>query len=77
LAFAVLGVLSAALLFSACGRKGPLDPPPGAALQPAPEAQPGASGDQAGAGAQEHGPDGRPLASRGQKKTLPIDWLID
>ena len=74
--FATFGVLAAALLLAGCGRKGPLDPPPAASLaQPAAEAQPGAG---AAAGQTvDYGADGKPLAPKGQKKKLPIDWLID
>jgi predicted small lipoprotein YifL len=64
---AILGALALALglTLSACGRRGPLDAPPGAmtgAEQPADiqfDAQ------------------GRPLAPQGQKRRLPIDWLLD
>jgi predicted small lipoprotein YifL len=40
--FAVLGALMAALVLAACGRKGPLDPPPIAAAPPAQGAAPAA-----------------------------------
>ena len=64
---AILGglVLALGLTLSACGRRGPLDPPPGASSsldQPA-EIQTDAQG--------------RPLAPVGQKRRLPIDWLLD
>ena len=36
---AAIGAIVAALAVSGCGRKGPLDPPPAAAVQPAPEQQ--------------------------------------
>ncbi len=65
----VLGILVLGL--SGCGRKGPLDLPPSAAInQP-----PGAAA--AAAGAPEVGPDGRPVAPPGKKKRLPIDALLD
>ena len=65
----VLGILALAL--SGCGRKGPLDLPPSAAInQP-----PGAAA--AAAEAPEVGPDGRPVAPPGKKKRLPIDWLLN
>jgi predicted small lipoprotein YifL len=53
------------LTLSACGRRGPLDAPPGASSsldQPA-DIQMDAQG--------------RPLAPVGQKRRLPIDWLLD
>ena len=57
--------LALGLTLSACGRRGPLDPPPGASSnleQPA-DIQMDAQG--------------RPLAPVGQKRRLPIDWLLD
>jgi predicted small lipoprotein YifL len=64
---AILGGLALVLglTLSACGRRGPLDPPPGASSsleQPA-DIQTDAQG--------------RPLAPQGQKRRLPIDWLLD
>ena len=58
-------VLALAAGLSACGRKGPLDPPPGASSL-SPNAQD-----------LEYDPQGRPLAPKGEKKRLPIDWLLD
>jgi predicted small lipoprotein YifL len=55
-----------ALALAACGRKGPLDPPPSAGLTD-PAAPPGPVG-----------PDGRPLPpAPGQRKPLPMDFLLD
>ena len=65
---AALGGLALALglTLSACGRRGPLDAPPGGEgfypLQPS----------QAEVDAQ-----GRPLAPPGQKKRIPLDVLLD
>ena len=64
---AILGGLALVLglTLSACGRRGPLDAPPGAssmAEQPADI---------------QMDPQGRPLAPVGQKRRLPIDWLLD
>jgi len=63
---AALGaVLAVALTLSACGRKGPMDPPPGsssAVEQPAEILLDN---------------QGRPIAPVGQKRRLPIDWLLD
>ena len=63
-----LGVTSALVLAlglsqSACGRKGPLDPPPGVVSTPQ--------------GMIELDSQGRPLAPPGEKKRLPIDVLLD
>jgi predicted small lipoprotein YifL len=78
--FAVFGVLAAALALGACGRKGPLDPPPlNAVEQPAAQWQAGGGETPGQSAAQviEYGPDGQPLAPRGPKKKLRADWLID
>ena len=57
-------LLALGLALSACGRKGPLDPPPGAIMVP-------------GAGLVETDQEGRPLAPPGQKKRIPLDVLLD
>ncbi len=62
--------LALGLTLSACGRKGPLDPPPGAQL-----AEPGT--DQAQQQQQLYDSGGRPIAPPGQKKRLLIDGLLD
>jgi len=77
---AVIGVMVLALPLAACGRKGPLDPPPGgyvleqgtaktptsrSGAQPLPDKQP------------EYDDEGRPIAPQGLRKRLPGDWLID
>ena len=74
LRFAMIGALAASLGLAACGRKGPLDLPPGASV----------AGDQAtpaGAGASERhpilGPDGKPLAPNGVNKPIPLDVLLN
>jgi predicted small lipoprotein YifL len=59
--------LTLGLTLSACGRKGPLDLPPGAQVFDAP----------APAQAEQFDAQGRPIAPPGQKKRLPIDWLLD
>jgi predicted small lipoprotein YifL len=71
---AVLLMLGAALLLAACGRKGPLDPPPAAAV-PAAGADGVAVAGQAGE--VTYGPDGQPIAPRGPRKRIFLDWLID
>jgi len=62
-AIAALGFALAAGL-SACGRKGPLDAPPAALAGPQPSSL-------------DTDAEGRPIAPAGQKKRLPIDWLLD
>jgi predicted small lipoprotein YifL len=68
---AVVGALAAALGLAACGRKGPLDPPPLAAGEPAPAAQPPR------AGGATIGPDGQPIAARGPQRRIILDALLD
>ena len=68
-AVATVAAMILALGLAGCGRKGGLDPPPGASLadqgtppQPAPSI----------------GPDGQPLPpARGPVRTSPLDFLID
>ena len=61
---AALGALLAlGLMLSACGRKGPLDPPPGILMTPQ--------------GAIELDSSGRPIAPPGEKKRIPLDVLLD
>ena len=86
LRLALIGVAVASLGLAACGRKGPLDPPPGASL--AGEAQPnnpslmnpvGAApiGSQATDTNLGVGPNGQPLAPKGEKKRIPLDALLN
>ena len=55
--------LALGLTLSACGRRGPLEMPPGVAMTPQ--------------GPVEFDAEGRPIAPPGQKKRLPIDALLD
>ncbi len=74
LRLALIGALVASLGLSACGRKGPLDPPPGASL----------AGDQATPAVANTkgshpimGPDGKPLAPGGLNRQIPLDVLLN
>ncbi|HET7381587.1 MAG TPA: lipoprotein [Pseudolabrys sp.] len=74
LRISLIGALVAALGLAACGRKGPLDPPPGASL----------AGEQATtAGGKTEpdrpvlGPDGKPIASGNTNKRIPLDVLLN
>jgi predicted small lipoprotein YifL len=78
---ALAAALSGALALGACGRKGPLDAPPGAAIAPAgpsanaPDVQPEEQtlfGD-----ALKRDPSSQPIAPKGQKKHIPLDVLLD
>jgi len=73
----MIGVLAAACLLSACGRKGSLDPPPGGmALDPGTIRTP--VSDRAGASVRPaYDEEGKPIAPAGQKRRIPADWLID
>jgi predicted small lipoprotein YifL len=63
--FAAISALALALCLTlaACGRRGPLEAPPGAVMTPEGPVQLDA--------------EGKPLAPPGQRKRLPIDWLLD
>jgi len=84
LRIALLGALAFAL--AGCGRKGPLDPPPGASLAGEPQANmpelmssksAAPVGSQSQAGNPGVGHDGQPLAPKGPKKTIPLDVLLN
>ena len=81
------GVLVASLGLAACGRKGPLDPPPGASLYGDPQAN---SLDQMsvndgsvpiGGVSRDGHPgvdaDGKPMAPVGPKRRIPLDVLLN
>ena len=73
---AVLGLIVLALGLSACGRKGPLDAPPGAGIageQPA--AQP--TGPGAIFGAPAPAEDAPPEATKGPKRRIILDGLLN
>ena len=88
LRFTAVAVISlvAAVALTGCGRKGPLDLPPGAAPTPAP-AKPasGASlNPMAPAAAGEKRSEtsvftsaGKPVAITAPKRPLPMDWLLE
>jgi len=72
LRLALIGALVASFGLTACGRKGPLDPPPAASL----------AGEQATpAGNTKYapilGPDSKPIAPGGPNKRIPLDVLLN
>lgn len=81
--FATIGLLVAALGLAGCGRKGPLDPPPGASLegvtQPnmADMSRPAPIGGETADGYSGVGPDGQPRAPKGPQKRIPLDVLLN
>jgi len=67
---AAIGALVAALGLAGCGRKGGLDPPPGATAAETSPSRPDLE--------PAIGPDGRVIApSQGPKRSTPIDWLLN
>lgn len=86
LRLALITALAASLGLAACGRKGPLDAPPGASLAGEPQANmPGVMSTNQGTapiGGQATdspgvGADGQPLAPKGAKKRIPLDVLLN
>ncbi len=83
LRLAAVGVFALAL--AACGRKGPLDPPPSAAAPNPPPAQSGLTspvggvpiGRPAESGNGGFTASGHPQAPRGEKKAFPLDVLLN
>ena len=86
LRLALIGVAVASLGLTACGRKGPLDAPPGASLAGEPQAHmPGLMstptstpiGGEAKEGFAGVDSSGRPVAPPGPKKKIPLDVLLN
>jgi predicted small lipoprotein YifL len=74
LRIALTVALAASLGLAACGRKGPLDPPPAASLagdQAAPASAP-IQNNNAGVNSE-----GRAIAPAGPKKSIPLDVLLN
>jgi predicted small lipoprotein YifL len=84
---ALIGALAVTLGLAGCGRKGPLDPPPGASLDGVPQANmPDLMNNNSGAapiggktqdGHPGVGPDGQPLAPKGPEKSIFLDRLLN
>ena len=87
LRLALIGALAASLTLAACGRKGPLESPPGNQLEGQPQATapspmgPNMGVTPIGGQAKEDfaGVDssGRAVAPKGQKKRIPLDVLLN
>lgn len=80
---AAVGAIVAALGLSACGRKGPLDPPPGAAIpkerqaaDQAPIAVPGAMQPKE-AKRKRSTREPAAAAKSGEQRSFFLDWLLD
>jgi predicted small lipoprotein YifL len=76
---ALAGALVASLGLAACGRKGALEPPPGASLEGVPQANmPGMITTPAPATPpQADNFNGQPAAPKGPKKKIPLDVLLN
>jgi predicted small lipoprotein YifL len=74
LRLAVIGALALSFALTACGRRGPLDPPPRATAQSVPQqGQP----QQTTAAEPAEDEEGNPIVPRGDKKRFPLDWLLN
>jgi len=71
---ALVAALAASLGLAACGRKGPLDPPPAASLT---GEQTVTNGDEARSSRPVLGPDGKPIAPGATNKRIPLDVLLN
>ena len=74
LRLALIGALAASLGLAACGRKGPLDPPPAAS---AAGEQPITTGEPSRGDRPILGPDGKPIAAGRTNKPFPLDVLLN
>ena len=87
LRLALAGALVVSLGLAGCGRKGPLDPPPGASFdgvtQPDMPNLMSSNGSATPIGGQSVdgdpgvGPDGQPRAPKGPQKRIPLDVLLN
>jgi len=69
----MLAVLAAAFTLAGCGRKGPLDPPPAAAVTGDQAAPKPATGDKTA----PLGPDGRPISASEPNKRFFLDGILN
>ncbi|HYQ06250.1 MAG TPA: lipoprotein [Xanthobacteraceae bacterium] len=83
LVFPLAALIACALALSACGRAGPLEPPPGPAAVPTPTAQltqpdgsPAPGTPQDAAAKSGFDAQGNPVASPGQKRSFILDPLL-
>ena len=74
---AAIGAIALSLLLTGCGRKGPLDPPPGGyQLDATVRTQVSREGAARPAEKPAYDADGRPIPPDGQKRSFPLDPLI-
>ena len=79
LRLALIGALAASFGLAACGRKGPLDPPPGGyALSPTTKTPVTSRGEQLPKRTEPaYDEEGKPIAPEGPKRRTPLDWLLN
>jgi predicted small lipoprotein YifL len=78
LRLALAGALVASLGLAACGRKGPLDPPPAAAAAaPAGDSRAAPIGSESAKDNPGVGPHGQAVAPKGPNKRIPLDVLLN
>jgi len=70
----LVAALAASLGLTACGRKGPLDPPPAATLA---GEQPVTTGSEPTNSRPILGPDGKPIAPGAPNRRIPLDVLLN
>lgn len=75
LRLAAVALVAAGLLLTGCGVKGPLDPPPSASATSQPTPQPTAQPQQPTS--RRAGRNDKPVAAPGQKRSLPMDVLLN
>jgi predicted small lipoprotein YifL len=68
--FALTAIVILSVALAGCGRKSGLDAPPAAAIGNA--QAPGQGGSDPA-----YGPDGKPIAPQGAKRSTPLDWLLN
>jgi predicted small lipoprotein YifL len=71
LRLAMIGALALSFALTACGRKGALDPPPRSSAAPVSDQQ------QAQSGEPTEDEFGNPVQPKGQKKSFPLDVLLN
>lgn len=77
LRLATFAAVAAAVLLAGCGRKGPLDPPPGGWSLPTGTGMTHLSNKPAEPAPQQYDASGKPIAPDGPKRSMPMDALLN
>lgn len=77
LRLATFAALAAAMLLAGCGRKGPLDPPPGGWSVPSGPGMTAVSTKPAEPAPLQYDTEGKPIAPAGPKRSMPMDVLLN